>query len=151
MAILAIRDFPFGKIMTQPDDNSMLLVHAHLDGELDPANTLGITQRMAEEPALAAEAERMKALQQLIHDRLPPRETAPPELRARIEASIGSVTRERARPSSTYSWRALAASIAVTAMLTSGSTWLVVGSQQQPIMVADALVSDHIRSLMATE
>lgn len=136
--------------MTQPDDNSVLLVHAHLDGELDPANTLGITQRMAEEPALAAEAERMKALRQLIHDRLPPREAAPPGLRARIEASVGDITRERARPSSKYSWRAMAASIAVTAMLTSGSTWLVVGSQQQPVMVADALVSDHIRSLMAT-
>ena len=39
----------------------------------------------------------------------------------------------------------------MTAMVTSTSTWLVVQSQQQPTMVADALVSDHIRALMAPE
>ena len=54
-------------IMTRPtsDDNSVLLVHAYLDGELDPANALGITQQMDTVPALAAEAERVKALQRL--------------------------------------------------------------------------------------
>jgi anti-sigma factor RsiW len=132
---------------SKPDDNSVLLVHAHLDGELDPANALGIEQQMDKEPALAAEAERVKALKQLIHERLP-REAAPPGLRGRIEASVGGVRQGRGRLSS---WRALAASIAVTAMVTSTSTWLVVESQQQPAMVADALVSDHIRALMAPE
>jgi len=39
-----------------PDDSSVLLVHAYLDGELDPANALGITQQMDTVPALAAEA-----------------------------------------------------------------------------------------------
>ena len=87
------------------DDNSVLLVHAYLDDELDPANALEIAQRMSADPALAAEGERVKALQQLIHERLP-REAAPPHLRARIEASVGGVGRARARPS----WRALAAS-----------------------------------------
>jgi anti-sigma factor RsiW len=128
------------------DNNSVLLLHAYLDGELDPANALGITQQMAETPALATEAERIKALQQAIHEQLP-REAAPAGLHARIETSVGGLKRDRARPS----WRALAASIALTAMVTSGSTWLVVGSQQQPTMVADALVSDHIRALMAPE
>jgi anti-sigma factor RsiW len=132
---------------SKPDDKSVLLVNAYLDGELDPANALGITQQMDKEPALAAEAERVKALQQLIREQLP-RETAPPGLRGRIEASVGSQRKERGRLSS---WRALAASIAVTAMVTSTSTWLVVQSQQQPTMVADALVSDHIRALMAPE
>lgn len=128
------------------DDSSALLVHAYLDGELDPANTLGITQQIETVPALAAEAERIKALQQLIHDRLP-REETPPGLRARIEASVGGLRRESARPS----WRALAASIALTAMVASTSTWFVVESQQQPTMIADSLVSDHIRALMAPE
>jgi anti-sigma factor RsiW len=127
------------------DDNSVLLVHAYLDGELDPANALGIEQQMRTEPALAAESERVKALQRLIHERLP-REEAPPGLHARIEASVGGLRRPRAQPS----WRALAASIAVTAMVASSSTWLVVGSQPA-ITTADALVSDHIRALMAPE
>jgi anti-sigma factor RsiW len=67
-------------------------------------------------------------------------------LRARIEASVGGLTRQHAQPS----WRALAASIALTAMVASSSTWFVVGSQPA-IATADLLVSDHIRALMAPE
>jgi anti-sigma factor RsiW len=129
-----------------PDDKSVLLVHAYLDGELDPANALGIEQQMGTDPALAAEGERVKALQRLIHERLP-REDAPPNLHARIEGSVGGLRRQRAQPS----WRALAASIALTAMVASGSTWFMVGSQQPNMMIADVLVSDHIRALMAPE
>lgn len=127
------------------DDNSILLVHAYLDGELDAANALGIAQRMSTEPALAAEGERVKALKRLIHERLP-RELAPPGLHARIEASVGGLRRPRTQPS----WRALAASIALTAMVASSSTWIMVGSQPKNT-VADSLVSDHIRALMAPQ
>jgi anti-sigma factor RsiW len=127
------------------DNNSVLLVHAYLDGELDAANALGIAQRMSAEPALAAEGERVSALKSLIHERLP-RELAPPGLHARIEASIGGLRRPRAQPS----WRALAASIALTAVVASSSTWFIAGSEPANT-VADTLVSDHIRALMAPE
>ena len=50
------------------DDNSVLLVHAYLDGELDPSNALGIAQQMDMKPALAAEGERVKALQRVIYE-----------------------------------------------------------------------------------
>jgi anti-sigma factor RsiW len=128
-----------------PDDNSVLLVHAYLDGELDAANALGIAQRMSTEPALTAEGERIKALQRLIHERLP-REPAPPGLQARIEASIGGLRRPRAQPS----WRALAASIVLTAIVASSSTWFIAGAPPENT-VADSLVSDHIRALMAPQ
>lgn len=131
---------------TRSDDNSVLLVHAYLDGELDPANALSVAEQMNQQPMLTAEAERVKELQKLIHDRLP-RETAPPGLRARIESSIGGSRRERA----TLSWRALAASVAFAAVIASGTTWFVIDSRQQPTQVAELLVSDHIRSLMAPE
>jgi anti-sigma factor RsiW len=136
----------------KPDDSSVLLVHAYLDGELDPANALSIAQQMGQEPALAAEAERVKELQKLIHDRLP-REEAPAGLRARIESSIGASTSRAAHttPSWMQSWRALAASIVLAAAFASGATWLVVDSQQKPTQVAELLVSDHIRALMAPE
>jgi anti-sigma factor RsiW len=126
--------------MVQEDPT--LLIHAYLDRELDPANALGIEQRMAAEPALAAERDQVEALQRLIHERLP-RESAPPGLRARIEASI-DLRRPRMQPS----WRALAASIAVTAVVTSGSTFLALGPQPAD-RVADAVVAGHIRALMA--
>jgi len=126
------------------DDKSVLLVHAYLDGELDPANALGVAQQIGKEPALALEAERIKALQQSIYRQLP-REETPPGLRARIEKSVGASRRESVWPS----WRALAASIALTAIVSSSSTWFMVGAQQQPTLIADAIVSDHIRALMA--
>jgi anti-sigma factor RsiW len=134
--------------MSRPrsDDNSVLLVHAYLDGELDPANALSVGQQMSQEPALAGEAERVKELQNLIHDRLP-REAAPAGLRARIESSVSGTRHERAKPS----WLALAASIAVAAVVAGTSTWLVVDSRQQQMQVAELLVSDHIRGLMAPE
>lgn len=138
--------------MSRPksDDSSVLLVHAYLDGELDPANALSVSQQMSQEPALAEEAEHVRELQKLIHDRLP-REEAPPGLRARIESSIGATRRPRATPSWMHSWQALAASVAIAAVLASGSTWLVVDSQQKPTQVAELLVSDHVRALMAPE
>jgi anti-sigma factor RsiW len=138
--------------MSRPksDNASVLLVHAYLDGELDPANALSVAQQMSQQPALAAEAERVKELQKLIHDRLP-REAAPPGLRTRIVSSIDTAKRQAAVASWTQSWRTLAASIAVTAMVASTSTWLVVDSQQQPTLVAQALISDHIRAMMAPQ
>jgi anti-sigma factor RsiW len=128
-----------------PDDNSVLLVHAYLDGELDPANALEIAQRISTDPALAAEGRRVTALQQLIQQRLP-REVAPPGLQARVEALVGGQRRARERPS----WRALAASIALTAVVASGSTWLLIGPPPE-VATADSLVSDHIRALMAPQ
>ncbi|HEY7229084.1 MAG TPA: anti-sigma factor [Pseudolabrys sp.] len=131
---------------SKSDDNSVLLVHAHLDGELDPANALSIAQQMRQEPALAAEAERVKELQKLIHERLP-REAAPPGLRARIESSVSGTRRGPGNPS----WRTLAASVALAAVIASGSTWFVVDFRHQPAQVAELLVSSHIRSLMAPQ
>jgi anti-sigma factor RsiW len=124
-------------------DEQLLLVHAYLDGELDPANALAVERLIAADPLLAAERERIEALKQLILEKLP-REAAPPDLRARVEASIG--LQQRA-PST--SWRALAASIALTALLASGSTWLLLGERASD--TAGAIVDNHIRALMAPE
>jgi anti-sigma factor RsiW len=127
------------------------LVHAYMDGELDPANALALETRMATDAALAAECERVDALQRLIRQRLP-REAPPPGLRARIEASVG-MRRPRAQPS----WRALAASIALTAMVASGATSIVLAppslvlAPERTDTVREAVVAGHIRSLMAPQ
>ena len=75
-------------MMEAPAGDTALLLHAYLDGELDPADALAVERQMARDPALAAEYERLKALQQLMRDRLPP-EPLPPGLRARIETYAG--------------------------------------------------------------
>ncbi|MEA2945887.1 MAG: hypothetical protein QOI40_1217, partial [Alphaproteobacteria bacterium] len=117
--------------MTATEDDPALLVHAYLDGELDPAHALEIERRLAAEPALAAERDRVEALQRLIAEKLP-REAAPAGLLRRIEAAVGSGSAParaapRVSPRSSWrdSWRALAASMLVAAFLGSGSTWLV--------------------------
>jgi len=126
------------------DEQSELLVHAYLDGELDPANALALEARMANDPALAAECERVGAFRHLVRERLP-REELPPGLRARIERSIGV---RRAPPQ--FSWRALAASIALTAVVASGSTSMLL-DRSPADTTRDAVVADHIRSLMAPQ
>src|SRR5207253_4481420 len=139
-------DYREERVMTRsmiPED-PRLLVHAYLDGELDPANALAIEKRIAADPALAAECERVEALQQLLRERLP-REAPPPGLRGRIEASV-AMRRPRPQPS----WRALAASIAVAAVLASGSTWVVLAPERADT-VRDGVVAAHIRSLMAPQ
>ena len=122
----------------------MLLVHAYLDGELDPANALAVERQIASDPALAAERARIEALRQALREKLP-REPLPSNLRVRIDAALG-LQRAPTGPS----WRTLAASVAVAMVLASGSTWFAM--RQAPAdRVAEAVLSDHMRALMAPQ
>jgi anti-sigma factor RsiW len=128
---------------TAPDD-PILLVHAYVDGELDPAHAIELERRLATDPALAAERDRVEALRRLIRERLP-REAPPPALVRRIEAAVG-LHRAPARPS----WRALAASVVLAMMVASSGTWLVLRPGPADGM-ADMVVAGHMRALMARE
>jgi anti-sigma factor RsiW len=129
-----------------------LLVHAYLDGELDPAHALEIERQLAADPALAAERARVDALRRAIAERLP-REAAPPGLARRIEAAVGLQARRWSRPSSGPSshpsWRALAASVMLAVVLSSGATWIV--TQPGGETTADMVVASHLRALMASQ
>ncbi len=76
----------------RPNEDAVLLVHAYLDGELDPANALAIERRIAGDPALAAERARIEALRQTLREKFP-REVAAVQSarahrrRARVAAS----------------------------------------------------------------
>jgi anti-sigma factor RsiW len=128
--------------MTQQPDHPLLLVHAYCDGELDPANALAFERRMAEDPLLAAERDRIMAFKAAMA-KLRPAVAAPPALRARVERTVG-LTRTTRRPT----WSALAASILLSAVIASAATWrlLVPGG-----LVPDEVVDSHIRSLMAAQ
>ena len=129
-----------------PPDDPRLLVHAYLDGELDPAHALEIERRLVADPALAAERAQVEALRQLIAERLP-REAVPPGLARRIEAAVGS-KRASARFASHPSWRALAASVMLALFVGSGSTWFVLHPAGT---TADMVVASHMRALMAPQ
>jgi anti-sigma factor RsiW len=126
-------------------DEATLLVHAHVDGELDPANALAVERQIAANPALAAERARIEALRNVLSKEFP-REALPPRLQTRIEAAVGLRRAAVTGPS----WRALAASVALGMVLASGSTWLIL----RPVSgdrVAEEAVDDHMRALMATQ
>jgi anti-sigma factor RsiW len=127
-----------------PNERDRLLMHAYIDGELDPANAVAVEQRIAADPVLAGERNRVEALRRALQERLP-RENTPPGLEARVRRTVG-VAAERTRPT----WRALAASILVAVMASSATTWLVL----QPApgdSVADAVMDGHLRALMAPQ
>jgi anti-sigma factor RsiW len=149
--------------LSTPPDDPALLVHAYLDGELDPANALEIERQLAADPALAAERDRVEALRTLIQERLP-REAPPASLVRRIEAAIGggpTSARSAQHVAPTYSWRALAASVMLAAVLGSGSTWFVLRPGHQGDLrpsstgyaetTADMVVASHLRALMAPQ
>jgi anti-sigma factor RsiW len=136
-----------------PSGDPRLLVHAYVDGELDPAHALEVERQLAADPSLAAERERIEALRRAIAQQLP-RESAPPGLARRVEAALGlRPARTASHPSWTRaashpSWRALAASVAVAAFLGSGATWLVLSPGPGD---ADMIVGNHLRALMAPQ
>jgi anti-sigma factor RsiW len=123
-----------------PDDP--VLIHAYLDGELDAVDALEMERRIASDPALAAECERIEALRTAMREKLA-RAVPPAALRARIAAAVG--TRRGAAPPS---WRTLAASVAVTAFLAGGTTWLAL-DRYRADPTAGSVVAAHVRGLMA--
>ena len=140
--------------MTHPaiHEDPTLPVHAYLDGELDPANALAMEKRMSADPILAAECERIDALQRRIRIALP-REAPPPALRRRVETAVGLAHPRPHLAYRQYSFRALAASIALTALVAGSTTTMLLGPQLASDTAADAtrvgLVDAHIRALMA--
>src|SRR5262250_2792003 len=121
-----------------------LLIHAYVDGELDPAHALELEGAIAADVALAAERNRVQALRDLIRGRLA-HERAPARLVGRIESVLGA-RRERSRPS----WGMMAAAAVLAAVVASGSTWLTL-RPQPPNTTAEMVVASHLRALMAPQ
>lgn len=129
---------------SSPPDDTALLIHAYVDGELDAAAGLEMGRRIAADPTLAAERDRILALRGALRDRLP-REDLPPGLRARVETAVG-LRRTVPRPT----WTALAASVALTALVTGSTAWLWYAPDAGPAS-SDVIVSAHMRAMMAPQ
>src|SRR5262245_53723699 len=126
------------------DDRTALLVHAYVDGELDPANAIALEQRMASEPALAAERARVEALRRALRERLP-REAEPPALREKVRRAVG-LSRPRTHPT----WMAMAASLALAVFASSSGTWYAM-QPSTSASVPEAVIAGHLRALMAPQ
>jgi anti-sigma factor RsiW len=131
--------------MTTPSspDDARLLIHAYLDGELDPVHAVEMERRIAGDPALAAERSRIAALRQLMGERLP-KETMPADLADRIERTLGL-----RQQSGRSSWPALTAAAILAAIAASGTTWLLLRPAAEAS--TELVVASHMRALMAPQ
>jgi anti-sigma factor RsiW len=132
-----------------PPDDPTLLLHAYVDGELDPANALAVERRIAADPAYAAKRDRIAALRRVLAERYP-REAPSPALRTRVETAAG-LRRPPARPA----WMALAASLLLGALIGSGTTFMLspashTASRPGATGPADLVLAAHLRGLMAS-
>jgi anti-sigma factor RsiW len=130
------------------EDRSLML-HAALDGELDAAGVIEMDRLLASDPALATEYARLEALRQVIRAQAP-RETAPEALRARVLAAAAGHEAAARRPMldtrgiKRPSWRAFAAAIAATIVVTVGVQNLI-STTGSPDEATLAVVAGHMR------
>jgi anti-sigma factor RsiW len=134
-----------------PNPDDRLLVHALVDGELDPAHALEIERKIAADPALAAEHARLQALQRALRGKVPAK-PLPAHVRMRVERAIGldAAPAQTRRAGSRPSWAALAASIALALMVGSASTYLALAPTSGD-RIAEEVADDHLRALMAPQ
>jgi anti-sigma factor RsiW len=157
--------------LPQDDAGMSLMIHALVDGELDASTALAVERRIAADPALAAEHNRVSAIRKAVAKL--PRPAVDEAFMARIAAiattapdqAVHAASYARGSPISrsqvrraprgwslrnlnSFDWRAMAASIVVTAVLASGATqWVMVNGASDEFAVAVA--SGHRRSLLA--
>ncbi|PWV58736.1 anti-sigma factor family protein [Plasticicumulans acidivorans] len=128
------------------DEHDRLLLQAELDGELDTAGSLELARRLAARPALRAEAERLRALQQALQS-LPPA-TASPALHARLGEFLPPAAPPAARRARRQPWPALAASAVLGALLAGTASWLSFAPRSGDDWI-EAAAAGHRRALLS--
>jgi len=132
--------------MTDDDrDHEELLLQAYCDGELDPASAADLERRLATDATLRARRDTIMTLRNAL--RTLPQDDLPPRLLAGVEAKLAAAQRP---PTRTWSWRALAASAVVGAVL-AGSVTSSLERYAAREDVAQQIVASHIRGLLAPQ
>jgi len=140
-------------------DERLLRLNAALDGELDAMGSRAFEREMRDDPALAAEYQRLAALRDAVR-RHAPREEAPQTLAARIAAMTAPAPAEappapaptviplRRRARLDRSALAMAASFAVLGFAL-GAGLMALRTPAGSGALADHLVSDFVRAAIA--
>jgi anti-sigma factor RsiW len=132
-------------------EESLLLLNAYLDNELDAASVLDIERRLATDPALSAEHDRLAQLRSTLASHLTT-QRASDDFRRRIaaiaEPSRNVVVPLPSRPARSYDWRQMAAAAVVAATVATGGMYGVLRQNTDANEIA-AVVADHQRALLA--
>ena len=138
--------------MTREEANRLL--HAYIDGELDPAKTLELEAHLAENPSVRAACERLRGMSAAIRDKAD-YHAAPAWLEARVRAAIpagpenGSARWWRwLKPAGSFAvaadWLRPAASFAAVALV----TWVVALGTMRPSedeRITQEVLASHVR------
>jgi anti-sigma factor RsiW len=129
-----------------PDDIH-LMIQALADGELDAADALSVEHRLAADPRLAAEYERVRALKRALGALQRPAVSPAFEARIGALAAPAAASPPASRSGPVFGWRSLAASIVLTAAIAGGGTYLA--TRPQPgSEVAELVAMGHRRALL---
>jgi len=131
------------------------MLHAALDGELDAAGAIETERALAADPNLKAEYARLEALRQAIRTHSS-RESAPEILRTRVLAAVAGQETDVSRPVlgrrafERPTWRAFAAAIAATIVVTLGLQTLI-STSSPPDEAVLAVVAGHMRAQISSQ
>ena len=134
-------------VQMSPEEAGKLL-HAYLDGELDPAASLELEAYLAKNPAARAACERLRTISAAIRDHAD-YHAAPAALAARLRASVPVAPEPLVRRAAGLPWFKLAGSFAAVALV----TWAIALGSLRPDaderIVQDVLAS-HVRATLAS-
>ena len=126
------------------------LMHAYVDGELDPAKSLELEALMAENAALRTACERLRSMSEAIRDNAD-YHSAPAELAARLRDSLPALPPEAAGAPRQPFWRLLpgtGVAMAAVAFL----TWTIATGYLRPgedERIAQEILGSHVRATLA--
>jgi anti-sigma factor RsiW len=124
--------------------NDSQLLHAYLDGELDPASSLELEARLAENPGLRAAYERLREMSAAIRDKAD-YHAAPAAVADRLASAL---PRSSARPARRWRWLQPAAAAAVAVMLGIG-LGLFLARPGENESLSRELVASHVRATLS--
>lgn len=133
-------------------EESLLLLNAYLDNELDAASVLDVERRVGSDATLKAELARLVELRNALSTHVS-KERASDALRWRVAAiadtpKVGAAPSLRAPPRS-FDWRQMAAAAALAACFASAGTYLAIRQSAPGSEIAE-IVAGHQRALLAT-
>jgi anti-sigma factor RsiW len=128
-------------------DEAMRLLHAYVDGELDPAKAVEIEAHLAENPAARAACERLRGMAAAIRAKVD-YHVAPAALAERLAAAVPAAPQERARRFALPRWLVSAAAFAGVALLAWIAATLLVRPGDDERLAAEVLDA-HVRATLA--
>jgi len=144
--------------MTREEANKLL--HAYIDGELDPVKSLELEAHLAENPSVRAACERLREMSAAIRDKAD-YHAAPAWLEARVRAAIPAGPDNASARPTRWRWLKLAGSFAAADWLRPAAsfatvalvTWVVALGTMRPSedeRITQEVLASHVRATLAS-